>query len=107
MPELGLTQACLTLLVDLLQQHVPSAEVWAFGSRLEGTWHEGSDLDLVLRNPRDPSLPLEDWSSLVTALQESRLPILVDLHEWSRLPDSFQQKIQRHHAVLKPASASS
>lgn len=35
--------------VALLGQHVPQAEVWAYGSRVNGGAHEGSDLDLVLR----------------------------------------------------------
>ena len=31
----------------LLRQHVPGVEVWAYGSRVTGESHEGSDLDLV------------------------------------------------------------
>ena len=33
----------------LLREHVPGIEVWAYGSRVDGRSHEGSDLDLVLR----------------------------------------------------------
>ncbi|MCY3777616.1 MAG: nucleotidyltransferase domain-containing protein, partial [Candidatus Aminicenantes bacterium] len=35
----------------LLREHVPDVEVWAYGSRVNGQSHEGSDLDLVLRSP--------------------------------------------------------
>ena len=35
----------------LLRTFVPAAQVWAYGSRISGKAHEGSDLDLVLRNP--------------------------------------------------------
>ena len=36
----------------LLREHVPNAEVWAYGrSRVNGRCHSGSDLDLVLRSP--------------------------------------------------------
>ena len=40
-----------TQLEALLREHVPDAEVWAFGSRVNGSSHEASDLDLVLRDP--------------------------------------------------------
>ena len=35
----------------LLREHVPDAEVWAYGSRVNGRSHDSSDLDLVLRGP--------------------------------------------------------
>ena len=35
----------------LLSKHVPGVEVWAYGSRVNGESHDGSDLDLVLRGP--------------------------------------------------------
>ena len=35
----------------MLREHVPNAEVWAYGrSRVNGRCHSGSDLDLVLRS---------------------------------------------------------
>ena len=38
-------------LQELLKDHVPDAEVWAYGSRVNGESHEASDLDLVIRGP--------------------------------------------------------
>ena len=35
----------------LLREHLPGVEVWAYGSRVNGRSHDGSDLDLVLRGP--------------------------------------------------------
>ena len=35
----------------LLREHVPGVEVWAYGSRVNGESHDGSDLDLALRGP--------------------------------------------------------
>ena len=35
----------------LLCEHLPDVEVWAYGSRVNGQSHDGSDLDLVLRGP--------------------------------------------------------
>ena len=39
------------VLEALLREHMPGVEVWAYGSRVDGRSHDGSDLDLVLRGP--------------------------------------------------------
>jgi len=83
----------------LIAAHIPDAEVLAYGSRVQGTCHEGSDLDLVVRNPSDPSKPQTNLSELREALSESNLPILVDLLDWARIPESFRQEIVRGGTV--------
>ena len=93
----------LAALRELLARHVPEAEVWAFGSRVGGPSHEGSDLDLVLRNAADPSLPVAGWAGLVEALQASALPMGVEVHNWSQLPAAFQHEIERRYAAIQPA----
>ena len=32
----------------MLREHLPGVEVWAYGSRVNGRGHGGSDLDVVL-----------------------------------------------------------
>lgn len=66
----------------MFDRHVADAEIWAFGSRVNGGAHEGSDLDLVLRNPRDLTRPVQGWLALKEALSDSSLPMLVDVHAW-------------------------
>jgi uncharacterized protein len=44
-------------LLQFLRRYSPEAEVWAYGSRVNGDGHECSDLDLVLRNPSDLKNP--------------------------------------------------
>ncbi len=83
----------------LLRQHVPGVEVWAYGSRVTGESHEGSDLDLVLRSPTLEPLGGE-YLDLIAALEESHIPILIQAHDWARLPESFHQEIARNHVVL-------
>jgi uncharacterized protein len=83
----------------LIAAHIPEAEVWAYGSRVQGTSHEGSDLDLVARNPSDPGKPQANLSDLREAFSESSLPILVDLLDWARIPESFRQEIIRGGVV--------
>lgn len=91
----------LSLLQSLLRLHVPTAEVWAYGSRVSGGAHDTSDLDLVLRNPADLSQEASGWLELKEALQASSLPILVEVHLWSSLPAAFHREIERNHLVIR------
>lgn len=100
MHKLDLSDANLLILRNLLKEHVPQAQVWAFGSRVNGDAHEGSDLDLVLRNPDDLSKESKGGWALKEALTESQITILVDVHDWAFLPESFHQNIERHYLEL-------
>ncbi len=75
-------------------------EVWAYGSRVSGGAHEGSDLDLVLRNPEKLDAPHKNLHRLRDALTESDLPILVEVLDWAQLPEPFRREIERRHVVL-------
>ena len=83
----------------LLRQHVPGVEVWAYGSRVTGESHQGSDLDLILRSPTLKPLGGE-YLDLIEALEESSIHILIQAHDWARLPESFHQEIARNYVVL-------
>ncbi len=98
---LQLPQKHLHTLQTLLAEHVPTAVVWAYGSRVTGGAHEGSDLDLVLRNPVDLQQDVEGWVDLKEALQNSLLPIRVDVHLWSHLPPSFYPNIEAGYVVVQ------
>lgn len=98
--QLDLAPRHLAILQRLLAEHVPQAEVWAYGSRVNGTAHEGSDLDLVLRHPTDPSREIAP-ANLQQALQDSPLPMLVELHLWPHLPATFHAEIERRYVVVQ------
>ena len=104
--RLQLAPRHLQLLRDLLHAHVPQAQVWAYGSRVTGGAHEGSDLDLVLRNPTRLSTACDGWLNLKEALQESSLPILVDVHDWARLPADFHHNIEHGYVELQAGANS-
>ncbi len=104
MGKLDLPPAHLRTLLDLLAQHAPDVEVWAYGSRVSGGAHEGSDLDLVLRNPAKLDAPQPHLPRLRDALGESNLPILVEIRDWARLPPDHRREIERCHVVVAPAS---
>jgi len=106
MPECGaatlqLSPRHLTLLRELLLRHLPDAEVRAYGSRVTGQGHAASDLDLVVRNPRHPDIESNGLAALRTALSESNLPLRVDLVDWARIPESFQQEIEAAYVVVQ------
>ena len=84
----------------LLREHVPGVEVWAYGSRVNGMCHEASDLDLVLRGPGLKPLAGE-YLDLVEAFQQSNIPILVQAHDWARLPESFHREIEQDYVVVQ------
>ena len=85
----------------LLTEHVPEAEVWAYGSRVNGRSHSASDLDLVLRSPTLDPLPAGCIGRIDEAFEDSNIPILVQTHDWARLPTSFHKEIQQSYVILR------
>jgi predicted nucleotidyltransferase len=106
MLKLNLKPNHLGMLLDILQTHAPGAEVWAYGSRVNGQGHDGSDLDLVLRNPASLDQPQRQLPALRAALSDSNLPMLVDVLDWARLPESFRREIERQYVVVRTVRAS-
>lgn len=78
-----------------------SVEAWAYGSRVDGTSHETSDLDLVLRGPQLQALDLHELNNLRGRLRESQIPIIVQAFDWAQLPESFHQNIMNNYVVLE------
>jgi predicted nucleotidyltransferase len=99
-PNLDLPRRYREQIEALLRRHVPGVEVWAYGSRINGKSHRGSDLDLALRSPTLGPIPVDKFSNLVEALEQSNIPILVQVHDWARLPESFHTEIERDHVAL-------
>ena len=87
----------------ILREYVPEAEVWAYGSRIQGRSHDGSDLDLVIRSPSLEPLGAE-LLDLIEAFQESNIPFLVQVHDWAMLPESFHREIEQNYVVVQKPS---
>ena len=75
-------------------------EIWAYGSRVNGTAHKGSDLDLVIRGQNLAPVPVAVYGALCEKIKESNIPILVELRDWAYLPASFHSNIERQYEVL-------
>jgi len=76
------------------------AEIWAYGSRVNGSAHEGSDLDLVIRTKALAPLPAAIFNELCGKIRNSNIPILVELRDWALLPESFHKNILHQYEVL-------
>jgi uncharacterized protein len=87
-------------LVQIFSAAEVPMEVWAYGSRVAGTAHEGSDLDLVVRSQNLKPLPNDTFMKLKDNIQDSTIPILVELRDWALLPESFHKNILKQYEVL-------
>ena len=84
----------------LLRKHLPGVEAWAYGSRVNGRSHDGSDLDLLLRGSGLAIIPADQLADFLEAVQESTIPFLVEARDWARVPEQFHKEIERNHVVL-------
>ena len=75
-------------------------EIWAYGSRVDGTNHDASDLDLVIRGPELKPLDFIELETFKDQVQSSQIPILVQAFDWAQLPDSFHKNILKKYEVL-------
>lgn len=103
--RLRLSQRHQNVLKALLREHLPDAEVWAYGSRVDGRGHDGSDLDLVLRGPGLVEIPFDRLMDFEDAVRESAIPFLVEARDWTRLPERFRREIERGYVVLVSSDA--
>lgn len=97
---LDLNPDYLAIVRKILAEHVPDKTVWVYGSRVKGTAHAGSDLDLVVLDGKEKVTP-EKLSALRAAFSESSSPILVDVMDWSSIPEAFKSEIEKRHEVLQ------
>ena len=75
-------------------------KIWAYGSRVNGIAHDGSDLDLVVLPDGDEMINLGELGVFKELLQESTIPILVQVLDWDRIPESFQANILKEYETL-------
>lgn len=100
MPNLELAPNILAELMAVIHAHMPTYEVWAYGSRVKHKAHSGSDLDLVIRNPSQLDKPCAQLAVFRSALEDSNIPILIDVVDWARITESFREEILKGYEVL-------
>lgn len=97
MSNIFIEQKFLDKIKSIIKKTCPKAIVWAYGSRVDGDAHEGSDLDLVIKDFGQEEAYLFE---IQEALQESNIPFLIEMFQFDRLPKSFQTEIEKKHIVI-------
>jgi uncharacterized protein len=88
-----------SIIKDILHRLVPACEVRAYGSRLTGTSHAGSDLDIVVIG-KEP-LHWKVMAKLRGEFEESNLPFSVDVLDWNALPGKFKNTISKDYEIVQ------
>lgn len=89
----------MRLIQTILKQHVPDKKVVAFGSRIQHTAKETSDLDLCIMGSQP--LPLEVLANLRDAFSLSIIPYKVDVMDWTSASLAFQNIIDANYVVIQ------
>ena len=82
MNETGLTRQQLELLQQVFKKHPAVQSVKLYGSRAKGTFHERSDVDLVVFGEGIDRFLIAE---LLLDLEDSNLPYSVDLQDYHEL----------------------
>jgi len=89
----------LAVVAKILTEYVPGMEVWAFGSRINGTPKKHSDLDLAVISSQPLKTSL--LGNLKEAFMESDLPFKVDVVDWAATSMEFKKIIEAKHEVIQ------
>jgi predicted nucleotidyltransferase len=100
-PPIDVSPEELRIVRDILRRHVPDREVWAFGSRVQGTARRYSDLDLAIIT--DAPLSFDVSGAMKEDFSESDLPFRVDILDWAVTQDKFRAIVQRDKVIVQPA----
>lgn len=96
--NLFLSADYITMLTDIFNARIPNCKVVAYGSRIKGTAHSGSDLDLAIFSIGE-KIPL---SAIREDLSESNIPFFVDIFDFAKLPQNFQDEIMAKNVEIYP-----
>ena len=97
-----ITPAQRSVVLALLEQHLPGTAAWVYGSRAKLTSTPRSDLDLVVFPTPEQRRRVGD---LREAFEESNLLFRVDLFVWDEVPESFKAHIEAQHVAITTARA--
>ena len=88
-------------IITLIQKNISKPfKLLAFGSRVSGEAHDTSDLDLVIISKEDKAIDINELNQFKEKIVDSSIPILVEVFDWYRIPESFHQNILGNNEVL-------
>lgn len=97
MDKLLIKPKYLKMLNDIFESYCPTAEIWAYGSRLNGNAHDGSDLDLIVKSFNSNECYITELQDIIA---NSNIPFLIDIHQFDFLPKSFQNEILKKYVII-------
>ena len=103
MNKLDVKPEYLAMLVNIFDNYCPNAEIWAYGSRVNGKSHSGSDLDMTVVNFNSPDKKIYELKNL---LSESNVPFLMYINLFETLPESFKSEIKKNYVIIYPVKNS-
>ena len=86
-------------LIEIVGCYLPQCKIWLFGSRAKDLERSGSDIDLALDN--GTKIPWEILMHMRTDIDESIIPMSVDLVDLQAVAQDFKQKALSEGVVWK------
>lgn len=99
MNNLDVKPEYLKMLINIFDEYCPDAEIWAYGSRINGKSHSGSDLDMTVISFNSDNKKIYE---LKTLLSESNIPFLTDINLFETLPETFKEEIRKNYIKIYP-----
>ncbi len=100
---IDLNEEHLRFIKEVLKLHFHSGNVFVFGSRVDGSSRQFSDLDLALDSDRP--IPLRIISELRETFSESDLPFRVDVVDIARVSQEFKKIILSNCVIIQRKSS--
>ena len=81
--EFGLSENSMKIITDIFSKFPSIKKVLVYGSRAMGNFREGSDIDMTIIS--DGTFSYDDLLSVAGMFDDSYLPYLVDISDFSKL----------------------
>ncbi len=87
------------IIIDVINKYLPNCIVYLFGSRARKTDRQGSDIDIAV----DAGSPIDHRfiAFIREDLEESRLPVFVDIVDVHSASDRIVQQIKKDGIIWK------
>ncbi len=82
------------IIVDIVKKYLPDCIIYLFGSRARQDNREGADIDIALF-AGDVAISFNTLLMIRSDLEESSLPVFVDVVDLNRAPDSLKKEVDR------------
>lgn len=97
--EINLLSIYKEQLLKIITQYIPECKIILFGSRAAGTSQEGSDIDIALDT--GSAIPFDTILKIYVALDESTIPVKVDIVDMHTADDRIKKEILKKGVVWK------